>query len=77
MVVINDGMTTTDILEALRQKQGNRSLREFAKEVGCTAAYLSDIYRGNRPPARKILNWLGLVRRKHVKVTYVFQRGKK
>lgn len=49
-----------EVLEQLRKRQGNRSLRSFAREIGCSAAYLSDVYRGKRSLGPKVLEELGL-----------------
>jgi transcriptional regulator with XRE-family HTH domain len=54
----------------LKQRQGKRSLREFSKQVGVTAAYLSDLYRGNRDPGPRILEFLGLEREVKRAVAY-------
>jgi hypothetical protein len=66
-------MTQEQVLELLKEKQGDRSLREFALEVGCSAAYLSDVYNGNREPAKKILDYLGLTRTRTVKIVTVYK----
>ena len=68
-------MDRTNVIDLLLRKQGDRSLREFADEVGCSAAYLSDIYRGNRQPGKKILRFLGLRRKRTVEVTYTYGRA--
>jgi len=67
---INLGMETEDVMKMLRDKQGDMSLREFADVVGCSAAYLSDLYRGNREPGNKIMRFLGLRKRRIVESTY-------
>lgn len=67
-------MTKTDVLDLLKTKQGERSLREFAEEVKCSPAYLSEIYRGTRQPGNKIMRFLGLTRRKTVETAYVKAR---
>jgi len=63
-------MERTEVITLLRRKQGDRSLREYAKHVGCSAAYLSDLYRGNRDPGKKIMLFLGLTKRRRVETTY-------
>ena len=58
-------MTTfdrTQVNELIRKKQGKRSLRSFATAIGLSAAYLSDVLRGNREPGPKILGLLKLKR---------------
>jgi hypothetical protein len=63
-----------DVIEQLKKKQGEQSLRSFAQTLGCSAPYLSDIYNGNRDPGPLILNELGLERRVETIVTYVKRR---
>ena len=67
-------MKRADVMDLLMRRQGDRSLREFAVEVGCSAAYLSDLYRGYREPGRKIMRYLGLAKRRSVETTYVRAR---
>jgi transcriptional regulator with XRE-family HTH domain len=57
--------TQDKVVEMLRKKQGNRSLRALARELGISPAYLSDIYKGRRNPGPAILDGFGL----HKKVT--------
>lgn len=59
------------ILSLLRQKQGEMSQSDLAKQIGVSAAYLSDVYRGNRRPADKILKFLGITK------TVVYKRAKR
>jgi transcriptional regulator with XRE-family HTH domain len=54
----------------LRSKMAGRSLRALSREIGCSAAYLSDIMRGNRAPGPKILAYLGLSREVKVRTSY-------
>lgn len=68
-------LTREDVVKVMKFKQGDLSLRQFALQVGCSAAYLSDIYSGNRAPATKVLDYLGMEKRKTVKVEY-FQKKK-
>ena len=60
--------------EIIRTRQGERSLRTFAKEVGMSAAYLSDVLRCNREPGPRLLRVLRLDRHKIVTVTYTAQK---
>ena len=58
-------MTTfdrTQVNELIRKKQGERSLRTFATAIGLSAAYLSDVLRGNREPGPRLLSLLRLKR---------------
>ena len=59
-----------DVIEKLREDQGNRSLRTYATVIGCTAAYLSDIYNNRRDPGPMILDHLNLTANKVTTVTY-------
>lgn len=54
-------MTRQQIIEMLRERQGDRGLREFAREVGCTAANLSGIYLGKWNPGKQVAQYLGFV----------------
>jgi transcriptional regulator with XRE-family HTH domain len=67
-------MTDEQVLELIRWTQGDRSLREFAKEIGVSAAYLSDILRGNRSPGEKVLKFFKLKKARTVTVTYSYAR---
>lgn len=59
-----------EVITMLKAKQGRQSMREFAKVLGCSAPYLSDIYRGNRDPGPLILNYLGLEKVVKREITY-------
>lgn len=52
-----------NVIELLRSAQFNKTQKEFAAEIGISAAYLSDIYKGHRAPGNKVLTFLGLVKR--------------
>jgi hypothetical protein len=49
-----------DVVDKLKKAQGSRSLRHYANFIGCSAAYLSDVYLGKRDPGPKLLDSLGL-----------------
>jgi len=57
----------------LRKKQGNTSLRQFALELGISAPYLSDIYKGRRNPGPAILRHFGLHKQTTISTQYVNQ----
>lgn len=61
---------TTDPIELLKERQRGQSLRSLAKQIPCSAAYLSDVFRGQRAPGPKILKFLGLESRKEPEVVY-------
>lgn len=62
--------TREQVNEMLRKKQGERSLRAFARDMNISAPYLSDVLRLNREPGRKILNMLKLRRIRLVSTHY-------
>ncbi len=59
-----------DVVKKLRDGQGDRSLRSYATDLGCSAAYLSDVYNGRRDPGPKLLDHLNLERQETKTVTY-------
>lgn len=69
-------MSKDDFIELLRTRQGTSSLREFAKSLGISAAYLSDIHLKRRDPGSKIARALGYSCRKERTVTTTFTRRK-
>lgn len=70
-------MDTGQVIKLLCEKQGNRSLREYAKEIDCSVAYLSDVILGNRNPGPKILKFLNIQRTKTVTIAYTVAKKKK
>lgn len=56
-------LTVEQVLEILRKRQGERTQREFAAELGITGQYLCDLYLRRRDPGEKVLENLGIVRR--------------
>ena len=63
-------VTRTEINQMLRRLQGSRSLRKWAESIDLSAAYLSDVLRGNRGPGPKLLKILKLRRTKTSTITY-------
>jgi hypothetical protein len=64
---MNDEEFTEDQLkELMHKKQGDKSYTQFARDIGCSTAYICDVYAGNRGAGPRILNYLGLEK----KVTY-------
>jgi transcriptional regulator with XRE-family HTH domain len=47
------------MLVVLRKAQGKRSLRQFAKKLGVSVAYLSDIFHGRRQGGTDLFRKLG------------------
>jgi hypothetical protein len=65
-----------DVIKKLKTQQGKDSLRSYARSIGCSAAYLSDVYRGNREPGPLILDHLDLEKTVTVKTEYRRRRLK-
>lgn len=56
-------LTVEQVLEMLRKRQGDRTQREFAAELGITGQYLCDLYLRRRDPGEAVLKNFGIVRR--------------
>lgn len=65
-----------DVIEQLHKEQGDRSLRSYATDIGCSASYLSDVYNGKRDPGPILLKHLNLERKEVTTVTYIKRRWK-
>ena len=55
-------LTAAQVVALLAARKGGRSRRAFAKEIGCTAAFLSMVLRGERGPGDEMLDYLKLER---------------
>ena len=55
-------VTQAQLIALLRKKQGDRPAYRLAKDLGISASYLSDIYRGRRYAGPSVLGKLGLER---------------
>jgi transcriptional regulator with XRE-family HTH domain len=55
-------LTYSQVIELLKKRQGKRPARQFARDLGISAVYLSHIYNGKREPGPAVLNKLGLAR---------------
>jgi hypothetical protein len=64
------------MIAILKQRQGGDSLRVYAKSLGVSVAYLSDIYLGRRTVGNKICDALGYVRQKTTVTTMKFTKSK-
>lgn len=53
-------MKIEDVRNSLKKTMNGQSLREFGIAAGLSAAYLSDVLRGNREPGPRILEMLKL-----------------
>ena len=49
-----------EAVNLLRKKQGDRSLRQFARDLGVSKSYLSEVFSGGRNPGEKLLKQVGL-----------------
>lgn len=61
-------MKAEDVIQELRRRQGDRTLTALAAEIGVSAPYLVDVYKGRRAPGKKIMEYLGITR--DVRVSY-------
>lgn len=57
---MSDLLTTEQVVELLDEKRADRTLEQFAEEVGVSYQYLGHIFRRVRTPGREILKYLGL-----------------
>lgn len=53
-------LSQSDVLKMLKDDQGERSAAEYARQIGISPQYLSDIYCGRRDPGPAVLEYLGL-----------------
>jgi transcriptional regulator with XRE-family HTH domain len=53
-------LTREKLISRMRKRQGRRTQKAFAVELGISEPYLSDIYAGKRDPGVKVLSKLGL-----------------
>lgn len=60
-------MNIDDVLKELKRRQGKRSLRAIAAELGVTASYICDLHLRRRDPGPKILGPLGFTKTFEVK----------
>ena len=55
-------MTEQQVIARLRSRIGGKTQREYAKDIGVSDSFLSDVLKRSRPPSGKILRALGLER---------------
>lgn len=55
--------TIDQVLDLMKRRQGERTQREFAEELGVSQQYLCDVYLRKREPGESILKGLGMTRR--------------
>jgi len=53
-------LTREKLIARMRKRQGRRTQKAFAAELGVSEPFLSDIYAGKRDPGAKVLNKLQL-----------------
>ncbi len=53
-------LTRKKVIARMRERQGRRTQKAFAAELGISQPFLSDIYAGKRDPGAKVLSKLGL-----------------
>jgi hypothetical protein len=56
-------LTLDDVLALMKTRQGKRLNKNFAKTLGISASYLSDIYGKKRDPGDSVLRAMGIERR--------------
>ena len=56
-------LSQSEVVLILKKEQGKRSLREFAKDLGISAAYLCQIYTNTSEPGPAVLSKIGVRRR--------------
>lgn len=66
-------LSAEDVVTLMKRKQGKRSLRAYARDLGISAAFLCDIYKGRRRPGEKIISQLGIGVTRSVEVEYRYQ----
>ncbi|HZP22832.1 MAG TPA: hypothetical protein VFB04_05255 [Terriglobales bacterium] len=53
-------MTIEEMIKLMQQRQGTRNQAEYAKFLGISEAYLSDIYKRKREPGPSVARKFGL-----------------
>ncbi len=56
-------LTVDEVIDLMRKRQGERTQRDLAEELGVSQQYLNDVYLRRREPGESILKGLGIVRR--------------
>lgn len=70
-------MESAEVVALLQKQKGTDSIRVFAKKVGVSGPYLWDVLNGHRPPADKILAFLGIEGQRTVQVRRIYRRKRK
>lgn len=53
-------LTESQVIQLLKDGQGDMTQAAYAKEIGVSAQFLGDVYRGRRAPGPRVLDYLGL-----------------
>ena len=64
-----------ELVALIKKRQGDTSLRTFAPTLGVTAAYLSDVYNGNRPVGPRLCAAMGYARTRTVRTQFKRKNG--
>ena len=67
-------LTTEDVLKVIREDVAKTSLRKTAIRLGISAAYLSDVLRGNRQVGEDLAACYGFSRTVKITKDVKFQR---
>ncbi len=65
------------VLKKIRSGQGSLSLRDYAKFLGVSVAYLSDVFLGRRAPGPRILEKFNIEKSRKISVIYVQNKVEK
>jgi transcriptional regulator with XRE-family HTH domain len=55
-------LTQSQMLELLKKRKGDRPASKLAEELGISASYLCEIFKGTREPGPAVLGKIGLER---------------
>jgi hypothetical protein len=69
-------LTQDEVLDRLRKMQGGRSAAALAKEIGISAAHMSEIFRKTRHVPKWLLGPMGLCSERTITVTYFELNGR-
>ena len=69
---MDETLEPEQVVEELKQDQGERSLREYATSLNVSASYLSQVYNGVRPPSENLVAHLDL--KPETKTIYIRKR---
>lgn len=64
-------MTESQVIALIKTGQGSSTVRDYAAELGVSPGYITDLYKGNRSPGKKILQKFGIEKTRRTIVEYV------